>query len=166
MQTIYKICLNLTLTFPSCCISLTTGVSSGSPSSMATAVSCSRSSSSGARGLQTVISTQLCRGSELPAINNSITADPYFVHWNIHKTLWRNSYTFKGSNYDRNCFPPFWKGVYSKKKEFAPGGSKFFLFNVDPFQKWFGIQESIQEVTKRVSFVKKVRKSTKCIQSP
>ena len=28
---------------------------------------------------------------------------------------------------------PFWKGVYFKKKEFAPDGSKFFPFRVDPF---------------------------------
>ena len=28
---------------------------------------------------------------------------------------------------------PFWKGVYSKRKEFAPNGSKFFPFRVDPF---------------------------------
>ena len=31
---------------------------------------------------------------------------------------------------------PFWKGVYSKRKEFAPTGSKFFPFRVGiPFQK-------------------------------
>ena len=29
----------------------------------------------------------------------------------------------------------FWKGVYTKRKEFAPFKSKFFLFSVDPFQK-------------------------------
>ena len=29
----------------------------------------------------------------------------------------------------------FWKEVYFKKKEFAPIGSKFFPFRVDPFQK-------------------------------
>ena len=28
---------------------------------------------------------------------------------------------------------PFWKGVFSKSKEFAPKGSKFFPFRVDPF---------------------------------
>ena len=29
----------------------------------------------------------------------------------------------------------FWKGVYSKKKEFATNGSKFCLFRVDPFSE-------------------------------
>ena len=27
----------------------------------------------------------------------------------------------------------FWKGIYSKRKEFASTGSKFFPFRVDPF---------------------------------
>ena len=32
------------------------------------------------------------------------------------------------------CMPsPFWKGVYSLRKEFAPSGSKFFPYRVDPF---------------------------------
>ena len=30
---------------------------------------------------------------------------------------------------------PFWKEVYSKRKEFAPTGSKFFPFRVDPFSE-------------------------------
>ena len=30
---------------------------------------------------------------------------------------------------------PFWKGVYSNRKEFAPRRSKFFPFRVDSFQK-------------------------------
>ena len=29
--------------------------------------------------------------------------------------------------------PPFWKGIYSKRKKFAPSGSTFFPFRVDPF---------------------------------
>ena len=32
------------------------------------------------------------------------------------------------------CFPSE-KGVYPKRKEFAPPGSKFFYFRVDPFKK-------------------------------
>ena len=43
---------------------------------------------------------------------------------------------------------PFWKGVYSKRKEFAPHGSKFFPFRVDPFsegrQKKFGRVASLE----------------------
>ena len=31
---------------------------------------------------------------------------------------------------------PFEKGVYSKRKEFAPSGSKFLPFRVDQFFKW------------------------------
>ena len=38
--------------------------------------------------------------------------------------------------------PPFWKGVSTKRKEFAPCGSKFFPFRVDPFQKGPGMQKS------------------------
>ena len=35
--------------------------------------------------------------------------------------------------------PPFWSGLYSKRKEFAPFGSKFFSFRVDPFSErdWY-----------------------------
>ena len=43
-------------------------------------------------------------------------------------------------------FSPCAKGVYSKRKEFAPTGSKFFPFRVDPFQKGIGIHKSKQEV--------------------
>ena len=36
-----------------------------------------------------------------------------------------------------SCAPkPFWKGIYSKGKEFAPVGCKFFPFRVDPFSEW------------------------------
>ena len=34
-----------------------------------------------------------------------------------------------------NCLSPSAKGIYPKRKEFAPYGSKFFPFSVDPFQK-------------------------------
>ena len=40
------------------------------------------------------------------------------------------------------------KGVYSKRKGFAPCGSKFFPCRVDHFQKDLDLQESKQEVTK------------------
>ena len=30
-------------------------------------------------------------------------------------------------------FAPFYRGVFSKRKEFAPHGSKFFPSRVDPF---------------------------------
>ena len=44
-----------------------------------------------------------------------------------------NGNTFKGSNSVQLFLPVFWKMVYSKRKEFAPYGSKFFSFTVDPF---------------------------------
>ena len=46
-----------------------------------------------------------------------------------------NEPTSKGGNYVKMVFAFFWKGVYSKRKEFAPSGSKFFPFRIDPFQK-------------------------------
>ena len=41
--------------------------------------------------------------------------------------------TFKGGNAGENILPPFWKGVFYKRKEFASFGSKFFPFRVGPF---------------------------------
>ena len=40
-----------------------------------------------------------------------------------------------------------WKVVYSKRKEFAPLGSKFFPFRVDSFSKGLGVQETKPEAT-------------------
>ena len=39
------------------------------------------------------------------------------------------------------CFP-FWKEVYSKRKEFAPHGSKFFPFTIDPFSEGTGCRKA------------------------
>ena len=45
-------------------------------------------------------------------------------------------YTFRGGNSVIILLPPFLKGICTKRKEFAPRGSKFFSFSVDPtFQK-------------------------------
>ena len=59
---------------------------------------------------------------------------------------------------------PPWKGAYSQRKEFAPHGSKFFPFRVDPFLKgtwltgrWTGSQK------KSCLPCKNWRKTTKCI---
>ena len=68
-------------------------------------------------------------------------------------------YTFKGDNSVKVVFAPFWKGTYSKRKEFAPIGSKFFPFRVDPFQIGTDVQERKQELTKVVSLVKKWQKN-------
>ena len=35
-----------------------------------------------------------------------------------------------------NDLSSFWKGVYSKRKEFAPHGNKFFPFRVDHISEW------------------------------
>ena len=46
--------------------------------------------------------------------------------------------TRKRTFFEFLCFPaqcPFWKVVYSKRKEFAPKGSKFFPFRVDHFSE-------------------------------
>ena len=57
----------------------------------------------------------------------------------------RNRYNFKGGGWEATLskliLPPSRKGVYSKRKEFAPIGSNFFPFKVDPFQKGLGAQE-------------------------
>ena len=50
-------------------------------------------------------------------------------------------------------------------KEFAPTGSKFFPFRVDPFQNRTDEQKSKQEVTKVVSLVKYDR-NLQSISSP
>ena len=44
-----------------------------------------------------------------------------------------------------SCTPnPFCRGTYSKRKEFAPTGSKFFPFRVDPFSE--GMQKQFDRV--------------------
>ena len=40
--------------------------------------------------------------------------------YNNREVIMENWYTFKGDNFDKIVFPPFWKGIYSKMKEFAP----------------------------------------------
>ena len=65
-----------------------------------------------------------------------------------------NRYTIKGGNSFKIVLPSLWKGVYSKREEFATMGSKFFPFRVDSFQNELGVQKSKQEVTKVASLVK------------
>ena len=59
-----------------------------------------------------------------------------------------NWYTFGGGISFKIVLCPFWKGVFSKRKEFAPGGSKFFSYRVDTFPKAPGVQESKPDVIK------------------
>ena len=46
-----------------------------------------------------------------------------------------NNYTFRGGTFVKIVFIPSLKWVYSKRKEFAPSGSKFFPFRVDPISQ-------------------------------
>ena len=62
-------------------------------------------------------------------------------------SILEHRYTFKVSISVKIVFVPFLKGVFSKRKEFAPVGSKFFPFRGDTFQK-YKVWESKQEVTK------------------
>ena len=68
------------------------------------------------------------------------------VSW--YSCLKATGYTLLGFISVKTVIVPFRKGVYSKRKEFAPFGSKFFSFRVDPFQKRLVAQGSKQEVTK------------------
>ena len=61
---------------------------------------------------------------------------------------------------------PCCKGVHSKRKQFAAFERKFFPFRRLPFQKWIGVQESKQEVTKVVSLVQNDKKFTKVCPAP
>ena len=70
-------------------------------------------------------------------------------------------YTFRGNDSVKIDFAPSCKGVYSKRKEFAPRGSKFFPFRVDPFLEGLDVQKRKQEVTKVVSLVKNDKKKKK-----
>ena len=54
-----------------------------------------------------------------------------------------------GSNFVKIVLPPFWSGICSKRKEFTPKWSKFFLFQEDPFQRELDVYESKQEVRER-----------------
>ena len=71
-----------------------------------------------------------------------------------------------------SCTPgPFWKRVYTERKEFAPEGSKFFPFSVDPVLA--GRQNSFDEFSplyvmyterkkkRRVNFIPKFHSSLK-----
>ena len=72
----------------------------------------------------------------------------------------RNEYIFKGGNFVKIILYFLWKGVYSKRKEFAAIGSKFFPFRVDPFPKGISAGKSKQAVIKMFYFVKNDEKFT------
>ena len=71
----------------------------------------------------------------------------------------------RGGGSVRIVFVSFWKGVSSKRKEFAPFGSKFFSLRVDPFSE--GAWCAGKQTRNHKSCVPfKNRKTTKFIQSP
>ena len=57
-------------------------------------------------------------------------------------------------------------GSTIKGKNLLPMGANSFFLESTPFQKVYGMQESIQEVAEVVSLMKNGGKSTKFIQSP
>ena len=75
----------------------------------------------------------------------------YLFTLNGHYTLdWFSSICTKGTKFMTFCLlsctpSPFWKGDYSKRKEFAPRRSKFFPFRIDPFSE--GRQNNFDRVT-------------------
>ena len=68
--------------------------------------------------------------------------------------------TFRKGNTDKLILYLFWKGVYSKKEEFAPLENNSSLLEKTPFHKEFGAQKS-----KEVTLVKNGGKYTKYIKS-
>ena len=56
---------------------------------------------------------------------------PFYI-WRLLQYVKVIGCILKGDNY-KNGLPSFLKGIYTKRKEFAPHGSKFFHFRVDPF---------------------------------
>ena len=74
----------------------------------------------------------------------------------------------QGRQLSNLSLPPFWKGVYSKWKECAPHGSKFFPFIVDPLSETACLvcRKEKQEVTNVVSLVQNHSNSTRYIKPP
>ena len=64
-----------------------------------------------------------------------VTCLPTLGSTNTQSKFKGTRYILEGSNSVRLVLSPFWKGVYSKRKEFAPKGSKFFPFREDIFSE-------------------------------
>ena len=77
------------------------------------------------------------------------------IPWYASIYLMGNEYIYEGGNSVKTLF---WKGVYYKRKDFAPFGSKF----EPPFQKRIDILKVKQIVEKLVSLVKYSGKPIKC----
>ena len=76
-------------------------------------------------------------------------------------------YTFGEDNSFKVVLSLFWKRVSSKRKEFAPTGSKFFPFRVDTFPE--GVSCAGKQTGRHKSYLpckKNSRKAIKHINSP
>ena len=70
----------------------------------------------------------------------------------------------KGNSSSKYVFAPFWKEVYSKRKEFAPLWSEFIPFRIDPFSER-DLVCRLQTDHKSRLLCKYGGKSTNCIKS-
>ena len=73
------------------------------------------------------------------SLRNKKNVDIFGLKKKTYQELWQSENNFKADGYTfrediSKLFCVFWKGVYSKRKEFAPKGSKFFPFRIDPSQ--------------------------------
>ena len=100
-------------------------------------------------------------GNNLHEMGNSVF--PEKIVLKIRNVVrWRvkgNEYTFNGDNSVQKVYVPFWKGMYSIRKEFAPKGSNSFLTKYTNLQKGIGDEDSKQEVTKGSPLWKMAAKS-------
>ena len=69
-----------------------------------------------------------------------------------HKTEVSGWIHIQGRQKCQNYFASLLKGVYSKRKEFAPLGSQIFPFRVDTFSDRLNMLECKQKLTKIISF--------------
>lgn len=60
------------------------------------------------------------------------------------------------------CLPCQW-GFIKKKKKISSGRANSFLFELAQFKKWFGVQESKQEVVKTVFLKKKMAENVSSV---
>ena len=92
----------------------------------------------------------------------------FFFFFKIYNIIClRELKTFSGeATLIKNVQPFFWKGVYSKRKEFAAKGSKFFPFSIDPILEvtWCAVKQIVNY--KSCLPCKIWGKCIKCIRSP
>ena len=73
----------------------------------------------------------------------------------LNSNIKGNRRTFKRDNSVKTGRPPFRKGVYSKKKAFAPLGSKFFPFRIHSFWERTWCAEKEKRRTQKLSILQK-----------